>query len=715
MLNILENFLLRAPLYPIENLKSFDVNKIRKDPNFIDIIYTSSESLYNTLIGKVITKDSKKEVRQQISVYKYYTRMCTRCTPFEKLSTYSIGMFNSNDTILFKNDQIGHITYDTSLFKIVKDYIINTHNLHFITKQRYYANPTLYKKAHFWHYIEKEDLEYKYSQIKSNLPLNSILKLAKDGTTYKEIQEHLLSIGADANSANVYIQELITNKIIIPEIEYFIPDSHFFEWLNRMIHDIPELKHVQKFITSIPNPQNSHNNNDYTKINLLILDKIKQTFNINHDKAITIDTERPIQGGINNSIKKEISNFLELYSKICYIHNDVQDNLKQFTECFKNRYGESTYVPLLEALDPSIGIGYPVTNSFCIKTPLLEGLVLPSKKADENHCIITPLEKIILKKILSSPSSLKCNIYEDDIIKFPVKENIFPPSFSIMLEIFEADKIYFKGISYRTAISPLTRYRKHDNNVTNIIKKIVNCEQKSIGNEQILSDIIFRTDSELDNILGEKFDKMSKLTLLSNSQEKKEFDLKISDIYISYNNGYLKLLSPKYNKEILPINISVHNYNDNDFTYYNFLSEFSLQKTKKTYLRFNSLYELLDFIPRICLENIILLPASWKITHEEITMLEKYTNAQENSFAINEWKIKRKLKSRATFFQDDKSLLIDWSNRLSIKSFIQTIKKAKLNSVWVSEFLYDDYTSAVKDESNRQYANEVLLFCINQD
>lgn len=96
-------------------------------------------------------------------------------------------------------------------------------------------------------------------------------------------------------------------------------------------------------------------------------------------------------------------------------------------------------------------------------------------------------------------------------------------------------------------------------------------------------------------------------------------------------------------------------------------------------------------------------------------MLEKYTNAQENTFTINEWKIKRKLKSRAIFFQDDKSLLIDWSNRLSIKSFIQTIKKAKLNSVWISEFLYDNYISTVKDESNNQYANEVILFCINKD
>lgn len=715
MLDILENFLLRTPLYPIENLKSIDVNKIRKDPNFIDIIYTSSESLYNALTGKVITKDLKKEIRQQISVYKYYTRLCTRCTPFEKLSTYSIGMFNSNNSVLLKNDLISHITYDTSLFKLIKDYIINTNNHHFITTQRYYTNPTLYKKGHFWHYIEKEDLEYKYSQIKSTLPLNSILKLAKDGTTYKEIQEYLLSIGADINNADIYIKELIINKIIIPEIEYFIPDSHFFEWVNRMICNIPELNLIQKFITSIPNPKESYTDNDYTKTNLFILDKIKQTFNVNHNKAITIDTERHIEGGINKSIKKEISDFLKIYSKICYIHNDIQDNLKQFTECFKNRYGESTCVPLLEVLDPSIGIGYPATNSFCIKTPLLEGLVLPSKKADENHCIITPLEKIILKKILSSPSSLKCNIYENDIIKLPAKENIFPPSFSIMLEIFEANQIYFKGISYRTAISPLTRYRKHDNNVTNIIKEIVNYEQENTGNSTILSDIIFRTDSELDNLLGENFDKKSKLALLSNSREKKEFDLKISDIYISYNNGYLKLLSPKYHKEILPINISVHNYNDNDFTYYRFLSEFSLQKIKRTYLRFNLLYEVLDFIPRICFNNIILLPASWKITHEEITMLEKYTNAQENTFTINEWKIKRKLKSRAIFFQDDKSLLIDWSNRLSIKSFIQTIKKAKLNSVWISEFLYDNYISTVKDESNNQYANEVILFCINKD
>src|SRR5436189_3174631 len=111
-------YLLRAPVYPIEYVMELNdlflcidspieaqsaINKIKErfsDPLFIEAIFYASKELFNLLMNwlKAPVYDNKESQKMLKSLHRYYTRMCTRCTPFGLFAGCGVGEIKASCT-----------------------------------------------------------------------------------------------------------------------------------------------------------------------------------------------------------------------------------------------------------------------------------------------------------------------------------------------------------------------------------------------------------------------------------------------------------------------------------------------------------------------------------------------------------------------------------------------------------------------------------------
>lgn len=80
---------LRTPFFPFQNISEQDTSKLLKDQNFRQAIYLSSPTLIDE-IEKYLnnTLDSKEKEKLELSVYRFFLRMCYRCTPFGMFAAF---------------------------------------------------------------------------------------------------------------------------------------------------------------------------------------------------------------------------------------------------------------------------------------------------------------------------------------------------------------------------------------------------------------------------------------------------------------------------------------------------------------------------------------------------------------------------------------------------------------------------------------------------
>ena len=716
MYTISDKYLLRSPIYSLKVLKGKSIDDIIFEDNFNELIKVSSVSLYEQIQKYKSNKSliEEKDIRKlYISVYKYFSRICVRCTPFECLSSYSLRSRGEDENIILSEEKEELISYDTAflsfLVEKIKSIPLSRNHLTF------YTNPSIYSIGSKYHYIEYQSgsNEYVFSQVDSFIYSKQIFNFASHGTTLENIYQFLIGKKVDSDSSSQIISFLVDSQLILSELDYFIKDKTYIKRMEDIVSKIPELNTLSSLLNL---------NTDGKKPLKIINEEIAETFNnIFPDSKVsrffTVNVKREISSGsLNNKVYSNIYQALSFYFKVCYVPKADLTSLAKFKDLFYERYGEAR-VPLMEALDPIAGIGYPINDAIQINTPLLEGISIPQVNKENNEYILSRLEKIVIQRIADSAiKGIELLINDNDIKGCDEQSNIIPHSFSILTELFSDDNgdniVYFRGISNKTGIAPLTRYQKVDKEINRLIVELIDRENISYGKECLLSDLVYMTHTNIDNILETEFQRKSKIIYLYGSGVGGEYDITISDLLIFVENNTLKLWSKKLKKYICPINSTVHNYKTEDLCYYHFLSEFIKTTRNDSHLHLSSLYELLTFIPRIRYKNCIFLPASWKVSYDEYRLLKSYIKMLDKNlglYNISEWRITRKLPLMTLYYEGDLSLLINWENSISISALLQTVRIDEGGSFWLSEFLYDSFRSVVCNESGEYYTNEFIF------
>ncbi len=726
------SFISRTPFFPFNHLRNF--SRDRDDlfrlfgKEFQEAIYIASPVLYKELMKFLNNKlTGQSEIDRLISsLERYLSRMSTRSTPFGLFAGCAVGNIVPNGqqtkTIL-SGDVSKTVRLDMFYLSELSQYLSQIQEIK--ESIRYYPNSSFYLLGKKCRYVESEYVGSKrlsrISSVTWSLYLDKILKFAYNGGTIKELCKVIQYKDITQEEAIEFIFELIESQILMGEL---LPSVTGIDYLEKIINildsahfndsNVKHIKNVHSLLKRL-----STEKEDAFGIYNDLLDKIKTIgVKYNEDKLLQVDTAKKIkESSLGTEVLDEIKSAAAFLNRITpAMTNPVLDNFKK---AFLNRY-EEREVPLMEVLDPEMGIGYPAgITSGDDHLPLLNNFPLPQNQRSTSVSNNSLYRSILLKKTISVLSKGEKEILfsDSDIKDFP-KSNWedLPAVTSCMIELIRANPgdILLKLNSFGGGgANLLARFSHTDDKISHFVQEITQKEQELMP-DVILAEIAHLPESRIGNIISRPHVREYEIPYMVNSELPIEKQIHLSDLMVSVKQDNLVLRSKKLKKEIIPRLTNAHNYNRNPTPIYHFLCEIQYQKKRNSlFFDWGSIANDLSFLPRVRYKNVILSPATWLIKVEDMKHLFDIKDDDQQKEAIRLFCTENEFPMYVLLQDGDNELFVDWTNNLSICSLFSIIKKRVI--VKFTEFLFEPENAIFRDEKGNGYLNEciVVLFKSN--
>ncbi|WP_158712893.1 lantibiotic dehydratase family protein [Parabacteroides pacaensis] len=694
-----------------------DLLQFVSDPQIQEAVYLASPVLYKELqkFNKGEIKETKERDRIIHSVVRYISRMSTRCTPFGVFSGCCVGKIGqkthlSLDVSIERTTRLD-MQYLSSLFQaLVKKEEVRK-------KIKYYPNSSMYMLGDKIRYVEtlylNDSCKYRIAEAEYTYYLAKIIRNAWKGLGIEELVILLTNKDITIEEGKEFIDELIDAQILVPELNRSVTGEDYLSQIINLLKEIeypgkelPLLIEINKLLRKLDIGQEDNNIRVYEDI-LHCVKKIEVPFNEKY--LFQVDMVRKvIHGAMGNEIMKALEKAMAFLNQITPAFEN--ETLKRFKDEFIDRY-EDREVPLMEALDPEMGIGYPPGKDSGDISPLIDNLFLPGRQKQNIFGLDQFTSVLLTKTIQCLAEGKKEIIFEDKEIK-PSKLNWedLPLTMYSLFEIIHANSeqplIKISAFSGSCGANLLGRFCHTDPQMEKLVREVTQKEQHLMP-DAILAEIAHLPESRVGNILSRPHIREYELLYLSESDLPRPNLFPVSDLMLSVEQNKLVIRSKKLNRKIVPRLTTAHNYGNNTMPVYRFLCEMQKNNGRSgLYFNWGALEEKFSFRPRVRYSNIILSPASWLVKVEKI---KHFFDIKEDAgliTAVSEWRETISLPDKVLMPDNDNELYVDWLNALSIRSLFSIIKKRL--QVRFDEFLFDPDNSPLSGLDGK-YRNQCVV------
>lgn len=720
---VFSSFILRSPLLPYTDLeeiwkdKSSFLNKLSNE-TIQEAIFLASPVVYEELIKLLegsIVSGSEEEMRLLSSLGRYMSRMSTRCTPFGLFAGCKVGRIDKVTNLNVKKASKRKTRLD--MLYLYNLYDTLTKGQIIKENMKYYPNSSIYPFNGKYRYIESKNVGYrrKYQivEVEQSPYLKKILDAASKGVNKKDLSTILINDEILEEEAVEFIDELIDSQLLVGELSQSIIGEDFFTRMLRLLNllnpqyeYLNKLRKVESYLNKLDSDESKMELYDSIKNELKNLGVyFQERFLFQVDMAEYI-ADLCIGAEIIEEVKSSIS-FLNRITP-SYKNNE----LEQFKRVFHSRY-ENREIPLMEALDPDIGLSYPPGSSEGDISPLLEGFHFPNNPTlQQNMYYQSPLESILFNKVIECCSKGKEEIIltDDDIKHLPINWDDLPPTMFAIVNIIKSGPnnplIKLNSVSGSCAANLMARFAHVEEKINDLVKEITQKEQE-ILKDIVLAEIIHLPESRTGNVLARPHIRDYEILYLSSSDIPEKRKIFLSDLFLSVQDDELIIRSSTLDKKIIPRLTTAHNY-ENSMPIYRFLCDMQIQSGRRSlFFNWGRLGRDLKYRPRVKYKNTILAPSSWKFQIKELEFMFEINDDDLLKQKIVEWRKDNKINRFLLLPDNDNELFIDFDNIFSIRSLIPIIKNRE--TVEFVEFLFDERQIYHNQSYKNAYTNECII------
>ena len=678
-----------------------------------EALFLGSPNIYKALVSweKGENFQAEEDLKNlKGSLYKYTSRLANRSTPFGMFATVAAADISSNGAIDVENSEFGrHTKFDMyflgSLLPII------TKNDAIRNALKYFPNNSLYEVLEKYRYVEyyfKDNVRFhKISEVEKTEYLESILNKSKNGVAISELVELIVGDGVSTKDANDFINTIIESQFIVSELEFTVTGTDYFEKLINTFNEdrfaFYEAEVIKKLIVNLKEKINeldrnrTNDSDEYYEIYNLLNEQIGDDVDIS--KLFQVDSYRKVNGSVSFKTLKSLRGAVTALNKLQ--SNPENSALKEFKKKFLERYEEYEQ-PLVNVLDPDIGIGYAKQTG--AKTPLLDNLAVMANAYGERQLNFDNKKTFLLKKLLIAMQNndKSIEITDEELNDFQENESLYPDTFSIFTNIFTEggkEKINLKTVSGPSANGLIGRFTHLDSKILDLSNEIANLETQ-LNPDKIVAEIVHLPQARTGNILYRNFQREYEIPYLGNASVDQEHQILIDDLYVSVKNNKVVLKSKRLNKEIIPRLSNAHNYSANALPIYHFLCDIQNQEASGMRFSWGPLQSEFDFLPRVNYKDVVFARATWNVTKQDMDAIL----ANEESKAVEvvrEYQKKRNIPDLIYITQGDNEVLINFNNELSCRVFYYMLKGE--NFLQLKEFLFEENCIT------GNYCNEVIL------
>jgi thiopeptide-type bacteriocin biosynthesis protein len=675
------SFMIRVPSLPI-NLLVDNINSADNQENtmplldfpyykkqFDEAILVASHDLYEFM--RQYEKGSEVRDTNYLlnSLYKYFSRNCSRCTPFGLFSAVAFGNINSEATSfeLSGTDIQRRPLVDSNwLFEVVFMY-----EAKYLKELKYTPNESVAihrnKAILFGCTKNKDEEKINKKTVNYTKPLEIIFEISNDYLSYVEIVEKLEEAypGMDQSILHEYVQSLIKEEYLISDLRPPLTVNNQLEYLICKLkqNDInaDTLISIQKQIEDYTDGDKS--------------DKISCLTNVFHSMKevhpsknyLTVDSSFEYKEcNLNKNDIKKINELINLFLQFNF--NESFDKLNDYKNRFIEKYGLSICVPLTELVDPDLGLGFPSANN---------------RNFNSLGEYINPWVRFFERKYVESIRfSKEIEIKDEDIKKLmseDLDEELLPKSMEIYFnytkengeDIFHLSNIFgstFAGKSFgrfsHLMKDPIDFY-KQINAVYDSNDKYKSCEFTFLPDSLVTANVIR-------NMHGSTYETSFGTTNSKNSTRK----LKLNEILVGIKNNKFYLKSAMDNKIIIPTSTNMFNPQLKP-EILRFIDDISSDGIKFYNKPWQYLLEKFAYLPTIRYKNFILEQEKWILKIEDLDLPARFSFG-EFKFKLREHLESRNISRWINVVEADQKLLLNLEEDRSLSVLQKMLVKSEI-------------------------------------
>ena len=718
-IEVFNSYILRSPILPFSNIST--VPHVYEDLcKFLYAVFDERTMNEALLLASTLHKEYTRLRKQKRdpgrgekkvihALLKYYLRSSFRCTPFGYFAGNSIGEFRSSTQVsLASPDKLHHVVHYQNdwllgVLGLTKDNVPGT-------SLQFYANPTYYlvreQLRYLEHYDEGADRKFRLVDVDKSDELLFTLSITQQGLSYEElvIRLHKKS-GLPANAIENYVNELIKSRLLISELER--TDRTALEILAKKFGKKGKEKILLDTLHTL---KKQYEHKEITLSNLL--EQLNQ-------KSITKTKELPIlvnsyfktgHNYLNTSLLDELKDSIELLKQFS-ASEDHQD-LIRFKEVFVRRY-ETSGVPLLEALDPETGIGYPVGKIYQDSPHFVKELRPVASVGDAGKLDVLSAKKQGLYIDWLRKGSAQIELTKKDLEGNWQDKRKLPTSFFSLVQILaqstdDVDKGDFQLIHQATVGPPSTRLFSRfslDNDIYSELLKTITKEEERILTGVILAEINHLPNEKHRKYVNRRSFLEWEIPIATPPTKDSIHSIRLNRLYIRVLDNELVLYDSETKKRIIPRLTSAYNHLLSDLPVFRFLCDIQSQGIyEELYWDWGHLQDEKS-LPRVIFQKVILSPATWNIWYKSMdgsNFIKSFDNYKK------EYKIPRQV----ILVSSDNRLPLDLDNPIFYEIIESAMKRH--HKIVLEENLWTGQDGVLKNGEGT-YTNEFVIPCLNRD
>jgi lantibiotic biosynthesis protein len=668
-------------------------------PEISDAIFVASPDLDEYVEHWRREPESKRGARVEGALVRYFTRMCSRATPFGLFAATALGQIGATTDLQVATRQRceRHTRLDMDYLFALVNTLVKDRALQRALPYR--PNNSLYNTADRLRYVEArlsgKRRSYHLVAVEQTEYLTTTLERAAAGATLTELAAALVDEEITQAEAEGFIEQLIENQILVPDLALPITGA---EPIHPVIAKLRSTTLESAAATVLEQVRDELAALDAAGLGVTpqqyqtIAEKLNSLpAKVELPRLFQVDLVRPAnEATLSTAVVEEISAGAELLRSL--FGGTYEDELSRFREAFSKRY-EEREVSLVEALDDDLGIGFPVGGQANGHAPLLNGLALPG--GGDAHSQWRQRESYLLEKLAETWAAgrTELTLTDKDIEALKLKEPLpWMDTFSALCKLAAPSpaalaqgdfQVLLESAGGASGANLLGRFCHADAALQAEVERYLRAEEAHQP-EAVFAEIAHLPEGRIGNILARPVLRDYEIPYLGASGAASERQLPVTDLLVSVRAGRVVLRSARLGCEVIPRLTSAHNWGYERASVYKFLCALQTQNRLPGVAWNWGALESAPFLPRVTFGRLVLAQARWLVSKEELQKLNA-ASAQARFQAVQQWRAARKLPRYVVLADDDNTLPIDLENTLSVDAFIQIVKersRAVLRELW---------------------------------
>ncbi|MBN8228494.1 lantibiotic dehydratase [Corallococcus macrosporus] len=692
-------------------------------PEVREALFLASPSLEEHLPTWTSAPGGPHGEKLERTLVRYWQRMAARSTPFGLFAGNSLGLLTDTTRLRLpaRETYRRHTRLDTDYVDALMEKLAGLPALR--EALRYHPNSSLYRVAGRLRYAESRrdggSRTYRLVGVEPTPYLEATLERARAGASLATLAQALVDADPDVSreEAAEYVDMLVENQLLVPDLAPPVTGAEPLRELLTRLEPVPVmaephrvLQDVQHALTTLDGSPPGAEPSRYRAL-ARGLEALPAPVDVS--RLFQVDLRKPAEAlTLGKAVVDAMLQGVTLLHRIN--PSSESATLRRFRESFVQRY-ETREVPLLEALDEDVGIGFELTSAEAAEdAPLLRDLFLPPPRAEERVAWGKAQAHLHhrLSEALLQGTSLELTTHDVEALAHP-RPGPLPDAFSVMGTVLAASQedvnsgdfqFVFESMIGPSGAALLGRFCHGDPELLRHVTEHLRAEE-ALRPEATFAEVVHLPEGRNGNILCRPVLRAHELVYLGRSGVPPEQQLPLTDLFLSVQGSRIVLRSASLGREVLPRVTHVHNFGRAHLRPYTFLGTLQQQGvTPGLRWQWGPLSSSAH-LPRVTMGRLILHRARWRLRASMLRSLGLHEGAER--FREAQRLRERFQLPRFVGLEDrDNVLPVDLENVLSVDTFVHLVRQRADDVVLVE--LLDNERLCVQGPEGR-FTHEVVV------